>query len=93
MGLHAGAKTATRLRVAHSDASGIIEASDSSGTLHQPAECVRLGQWLFIVSSVFADSSLAWQSRCRVSERMRPLTSTEDALEILPSWRSTPSHG
>jgi DNA processing protein len=44
MGLQAGTTTATRFRAAHSDASVIIEASDSSGTLHQAADCARLGR-------------------------------------------------
>ncbi|HTR84301.1 MAG TPA: DNA-processing protein DprA, partial [Reyranella sp.] len=35
-----------------SNASIIIEASDTSGTLHQAAECQRLGRWLFIARSV-----------------------------------------
>ena len=30
----------------------IIGASDTSGALHQAAEYVRLGRWLFIASSV-----------------------------------------
>jgi DNA processing protein len=67
-----------------SDASVIIEASDSSGTLGQAAECVRLGRWLFIAATVLADSSLTWPARFRNYEKMRPLTSTEDVLGILP---------
>lgn len=37
-----------------SDATAIIEASDTSGTLHQAAECVRLGRWPFIAKSDLA---------------------------------------
>src|SRR5262249_49097043 len=38
-----------------SDASVIVEASDTSGTLHQAAECLRQGRWLFIMKSVVDD--------------------------------------
>jgi len=31
-----------------SDATAITEAEITSGTLHQAAECVRLGRWLLI---------------------------------------------
>jgi DNA protecting protein DprA len=49
-----------RVMAAISDATVIIEASDTSGTLHQAAECVRLGRWLFIARSVVEDASLKW---------------------------------
>ena len=41
-----------KLMAAITDATVIIEASDTSGTLHQAAECVRLERWLFIAKSV-----------------------------------------
>jgi DNA processing protein len=41
-----------RIMAALTDATIIVEASDSSGTLHQAAECQRLGRWLFILRSV-----------------------------------------
>ena len=44
-----------RLMAAISDATVIVEASDTSGSLHQAAECVRLGRWLFT-----EDPSLRW---------------------------------
>jgi|SRR5579862_564628 len=43
-----------------SDATVVIEASDTSGTLHQAAECTRLGRWLFIAKSVVEDPNLTW---------------------------------
>jgi DNA processing protein len=45
-----------------SDATVIIEASDTSGTLHQAAECVRLGRWLFIANAVIEDG-LQWPAK------------------------------
>src|SRR5690606_19370185 len=41
-----------RVMAALTDASVILESSDRSGTLHQAAECVKLGRWLFIMKSV-----------------------------------------
>jgi DNA protecting protein DprA len=37
-----------RLMATLSDATVVMEASDTSGTLHQAAECTKLGRWLFI---------------------------------------------
>ncbi len=61
-----------------SDATAIVEAGDTSGTLHQAAECVRLSRWLFICRNVMEDSSLQWPSRFRSYERTRVLTTTND---------------
>jgi DNA processing protein len=72
-----------KIMAALTDASVIIEASDTSGTLHQAAECVRLGRWLFVAASVLADPSLTWPQRFRRYERMRPLTASADVLAIL----------
>lgn len=52
-----------RVMAALSDATLIIEASDTSGTLHQAAECQRLGRWLFITKEVVDDKGLQWPSR------------------------------
>ena len=43
-----------------SDASVIIEAGDSSGSLSQGWEAIRLGRALFLARSVVEDSSLTW---------------------------------
>lgn len=52
-----------RLMAALSDGSVIVEASDTSGTLHQAAECVRLGRWLFLLRSVVDNDRLTWPKR------------------------------
>jgi len=52
-----------RVMAALSDATVIVEASDTSGTLHQAAECQRLNRWLFIMKDVVEDTSLQWPSR------------------------------
>ena len=48
-----------RLMAAISDATVIVEASDSSG-LPQAAERVHLGRWLFIAKSLAENPSLRW---------------------------------
>jgi len=52
-----------RLMAAATDATVVMEASDTSGTLHQAAECTRLGRWLFIAKSVADDPTLAWPKK------------------------------
>jgi DNA processing protein len=72
-----------KLMAAISDATVIIEASDSSGTLHQAAECTRLKRWLFITHSVVDDKKLEWPKRFLKYPTTRSLTSTSDILERL----------
>jgi DNA processing protein len=52
-----------RLMATLSDATVVMEASDTSGTLHQAAECTRLGRWLFIAKSVVDDPALSWPKK------------------------------
>lgn len=72
-----------RLMAAVSDATVVIEASDSSGTLHQSAECQRLGRWLFIAKSVVDNPALAWPERFLPYEKCVVLERVEDVLERL----------
>lgn len=69
-----------RTMAAITDASVIIEASETSGTLHQAAECVRLGRWLGITKSVAEDPRLEWPSKFRSYEKCIILESTTDFL-------------
>jgi DNA processing protein len=69
-----------RLMAALSDATVVIEASDTSGTLHQAAECQRLGRWLFIARSVANDASLEWPKKFLAYPRCKVLDRTEDML-------------
>lgn len=69
-----------RLMAAVTDGSIIVEASDSSGSLHQAAECVRLGRWLFIMRSVVEDPSLTWPQKFLGNERVVVLSDPEDVL-------------
>jgi DNA processing protein len=69
-----------RIMAAISDATVIIEASDTSGTLHQASECVKLNRWLFIAKSVLEDQSLKWPARFLDYEKTAALTSAKDVL-------------
>lgn len=70
-----------RTMAAISDGSVIIEASESSGTLHQAAECVRLNRWLGISKSVVEDERLTWPSKFLDYKRCLVLESTEEFVE------------
>lgn len=72
-----------RTMAALSDASVVIEASDTSGTLHQAAECQRLGRWLVIAQSVASDPDLSWPSKFIGKPRTIVLQSTEQMLEAI----------
>lgn len=74
-----------RVMAAISDATVIVEASDTSGTLHQAAECQRLGRWLFIMQSVVDDKSLSWPSKFLSGNKTIVAKSTQDILGILPN--------
>ncbi|GBQ91530.1 putative DNA processing protein DprA [Acetobacter nitrogenifigens DSM 23921 = NBRC 105050] len=70
-----------RVMAAISDATVIVEASDTSGTLHQAAECQRLGRWLFIMKSVVDDPRLTWPSKFLGHEKTHILENTHDIVE------------
>lgn len=72
-----------KVMAAVSDATVIIEASDTSGTLHQAAECQRLGRWLFILRSVIDNSSVSWPARFLNNSRTAVVDSTQDILSRL----------
>jgi DNA processing protein len=72
-----------KLMAAISDATVIVEAGDTSGSLHQAAECLRLNRWLFIAKSVLEDKTLQWPSRFTHYAKTRPLNVTDDILNAL----------
>jgi DNA processing protein len=74
-----------KLMAALSDGTVIIEAGETSGTLHQAAECVRLGRWLFIAQAVMDDSSLTWPRRFEAYEKCLVLRDVTDILGALDS--------
>jgi DNA processing protein len=72
-----------KLMAAVSDATAIIEAGDTSGTLHQAAECGRLGRWLFIAKSVVDDPLLQWPKKFLGQPKVDSFSSTEDILKAI----------
>ncbi len=69
-----------------SDASVIVEAGNSSGSLHQGWEALRLGRPLFIWNPLMNDPSLNWPEKMVKYGAMR-FTDPEEVLEELPSQR------
>lgn len=74
-----------RTMAALSDASVVIEASDTSGTLHQAAECMRLGRWLGIARGVAEDPGLTWPAAFIDKPRCAVLETTDQFLETVYS--------
>ena len=66
-----------------SDASVIIEASDTSGTLHQAVECRKLGRWLCIANSVVENPSLEWPKKFLSYEKCVVLKSTDELISTI----------
>lgn len=66
-----------------SDATVIVEASDTSGSLHQAAECVRSGRWLFIMKSVVDNPNLTWPQRFLGKPKVAVLSSTTEILDAI----------
>jgi DNA processing protein len=72
-----------RVMAAVSEATVIVEASDTSGTLHQAAECQRLGRWLFIMKSVAEDRTLKWPSSFLGKDKAAILEDTQDIINAI----------
>jgi DNA processing protein len=67
-----------------SDASIIVEAGNSSGSLHQGWEALRLGRPLFIWSPLMHDHSLTWPQKMAMYGAME-FTDPEEVLDDLPA--------
>ena len=63
-----------------SDATVIVEASDTSGTLHQAAECQRQGRWLFILKSLVENPEVSWPKNFLDHPKTAIVESTKDIL-------------
>jgi len=74
-----------KVMAAISDATVIIEASDTSGSLHQARECLpdRLNRWLFIGRSVVENPALTWPQRFLGTPKTRVLDSVDDILKAV----------
>lgn len=67
-----------------SDASIIVEAGNSSGSLHQGWETLRLGRPLFIWKSLLNNSDLDWP-KTMLEYGAMALDNPLDVLEVIPS--------
>jgi DNA processing protein len=73
-----------------SDATVIIEASDSSGSLSQGWEALRLGRALFITKALTENKEISW-TREMLDHGARVLSdeTLQDFLDILPERSET----
>jgi len=67
-----------------SDASIIVEAGETSGSLHQGWEALRLGRPLFISKVITDNVSLKWPKEM-IEYGAVELTDYEEVIEVLPS--------
>lgn len=67
-----------------SHASIIVEAGESSGSLSQGWETLRLGRTLFLDESLAANPRLTWAKEL-IEYGARVLSQVEDVLEVLPA--------
>jgi DNA processing protein len=72
-----------RVMATISDATVIIEAGETSGTLHQALECNKLERWLFIAREVVEDRRLTWPKNHLGKPRTRVLSSIDDLFAAL----------
>jgi DNA processing protein len=70
-----------------SNASIIVEAGETSGSLHQGWEALRLGRPLFIWKSILIESSLDWPKKMMKFGALE-LNDPKQVLEVLPSSKT-----
>ena len=66
-----------------SDATVIVEASDTSGSLHQAAECLRSDRWLFIMKTVAENRALSWPADFIGRPKVAVLSNTKEILDAI----------
>lgn len=72
-----------RVMAAISDMTVIIEAGETSGTLHQAVECNKLGRWLLISRDVVENKALTWPESFIRKPWTRVFSSSEDVFAAL----------
>lgn len=77
--------TRNRLMAAMTDATVIIEASDTSGTLHQAIRCVKLERPLFIAKSIVDNDEITWPGDFLKYDTVSVLENVSDLLAVLPT--------
>lgn len=69
------------------DATVIVEAGESSGTLHQGWEALRLGRLLFLMQSVVEDTTLSWPAEMiRYGAQVLSRDNLDLILDEMPSF-------
>lgn len=71
------------LMAAISDATIIVEASDTSGTLTQARACRHQGRPLFILKSCYDNPNVNWPKKWAERENVYVVDSTEQILKVL----------
>lgn len=66
-----------------SDATVIVEASDTSGSLHQAAECQRSDRWLFVMKSVVDNPNLTWPAKFVGKPKVAVLSATREIVDAI----------
>jgi DNA processing protein len=61
----------------------IVEAGDTSGSLHQAAESLSIGHPVFIAKSVIEDRKLTWPARFIGKPHVYELTTSTDVADVL----------
>ncbi len=75
-----------------SDATVIVEASETSGTLHQARAALKQGRKLFILNSCFEHPMLTWPGRFEAMGAIR-VRQIDDILGAMPPIESAPEIG
>lgn len=77
-----------------SDATVIVEASDTSGSLHQGWEAIRLGRGLFIAKSLADSPSLKWPAELQhYGARVLSDATVEELFDFLPPRAAVETDG
>ena len=71
------------------DASVIVEASETSGSLSQGWEALRLGRTLFLMASIVERTDLSWP-KTMIEYGTEVLRDPVDLLEALPLGEELP---
>ena len=73
-----------------SDATIIVEAGDTSGSLHQGWETLRLGRPLFMTKAVASNQKLSWPQKI-IQYGAMVLSDPSDVFDFLPSGLPMPN--
>ena len=74
------------LMAAVSNATLIVEASDTSGTLTQARACLHQGRPLFITRRCFEDPSLTWPKKYAGRNGVAVVDGPEEVIEVVSAW-------